>query len=396
MKYNKVIKLHFIFILIIFKYIIIDYNYIYKIQNNNANEYAYKLNYTISEYKSKGLDFLTKCINESLINKISINNSPKISVVIPIYNCQETISISLKSIYFQNFKDLEIILVNDLSNDNSLNIINKFRDYDQRIIVINNKKNMGTLYCRSIGALSAKGNYIFPLDNDDLFLFDDILGLIYKRAYLGHYDVVEFKSFNIYSYHPLLKEIKNGDFLNHPNNLILHQPELRYYSISRNNSLDLTDHFLWGKSIDSKVYKNAVNLLGNKRYSFYNCWTEDITVVFIIFKLANSFIFLNTFGIFHFKSPLTTTGRLKTIHLILTEVYFLDILIDFSDNNIKSKLFAFQYALEYIYKKHHGYFKNLDEKQKLYINNIIKKLINNNNISTSYKNILIEKFKILK
>ena len=255
---------------------------------------------------------------------------------------------------------------------------------------------MGTLYCRSIGALSAKGNYIFPLDNDDLFLFDDILGLIYKRAYLGHYDVVEFKSFNIYSYHPLLKEIKNGDFLNHPNNLILHQPELRYYSISRNNSLDLTDHFLWGKSIDSKVYKNAVNLLGNKRYSFYNCWTEDITVVFIIFKLANSFIFLNTFGIFHFKSPLTTTGRLKTIHLILTEVYFLDILIDFSDNNIKSKLFAFQYALEYIYKKHHGYFKNLDEKQKLYINNIIKKLINNNNISTSYKNILIEKFKILK
>ncbi len=395
MKCNKVIKLSFIFILIFFNNINNNYS-LYKIRINNDTEYSNELNYTITEYKLKGLDFLNKCINESLINKIGINNSPKISVIIPIYNCQESIAISLKSIIFQNFKDLEIILVNDLSNDNSLNIIDKFHNNDQRIIVINNKKNMGTLYCRSIGALAAKGNYIFPLDNDDLFLFDDILEFIYKKASLEHYDVVEFKSFNIYSYHPLLNEIKMGDFLDHPNNLILHQPELRYHSISRNNSLHLIDHFLWAKSINSKVYKKAVNLLGKKRYSFYNCWTEDITVVFLIFKLANSFIFLNVFGIFHFKSPLTTTGKLKTVHRILTKIYFLDILIDFTDNNNKSKFYAVKYAIKHIYKKHYDYFKYLDKNQKLYINKTIKKLINNNYISPTYKNILIENFKIIK
>ena len=46
--------------------------------------------------------------------------------------------------------------------------------YDKRIKLIENKKNMGTLYSRSIGALMAKGNYIMCLDNDDLFFDEDV------------------------------------------------------------------------------------------------------------------------------------------------------------------------------------------------------------------------------
>ena len=67
--------------------------------------------------------------------------------------------------------NFEIILINDYSNDNSSIIINEMKKFDNRIKIINNHRNMGTLYSRSIGALNAKGKYIFALDNDDLFLY---------------------------------------------------------------------------------------------------------------------------------------------------------------------------------------------------------------------------------
>ena len=70
-----------------------------------------------------------------------INKHPKISVIIPIYNCQNTIELSLNSIFLQTFKDIEIILINDLSFDNSSKIIKKYQTFDQRIIIINNKRD---------------------------------------------------------------------------------------------------------------------------------------------------------------------------------------------------------------------------------------------------------------
>ena len=78
----------------------------------------------------------------------------------PLYNCEKTIRASLNSIIFQNMENIEIILINDFSNDNTLKIIKNLKKNEQRIILINNKKNMGTLYSRSIGVLKAKGEYL--------------------------------------------------------------------------------------------------------------------------------------------------------------------------------------------------------------------------------------------
>ena len=78
--------------------------------------------------------------------------------------------------------DLEIILVNDFSSDNTLSIIEEIKKEDSRIKIINNKKNMGTLFSRSIGVLSAKGKYIFHLDSDDMYLDEDIFSTITNIA----------------------------------------------------------------------------------------------------------------------------------------------------------------------------------------------------------------------
>ena len=57
---------------------------------------------------------------------------------------------------------------------------------------------MGTLYLRSIGALAFKGESIFSLDNDDLFLNGDVFDIVYKNAKFGNFDIVKFEKYYIY------------------------------------------------------------------------------------------------------------------------------------------------------------------------------------------------------
>ena len=113
-----------------------------------------------------GRKYLDKCITSH--NKIKHNNikQPKISVIIPLYNCERTINQSIYSIQFQNFSHFEIILINDFSKDNTSTIIKDFQQNDKRIKIINNHKNMGTLYSRSIGALKSKGK---NLNQENIF-----------------------------------------------------------------------------------------------------------------------------------------------------------------------------------------------------------------------------------
>ena len=326
-------------------------------------------------YKIKGINYLNKCKRSLLTNRkksFPNSNSPKISIIIPIYNCNNTIQLSISSIQNQNFLCLEIILVNDFSSDNSLQIIKKMQKKDKRIKILNNKRNMGTLYSRCLGVLKSKGKYIFALDNDDLFLTENLLENIYNKAELINFDIIEFKSFSILSYNPNISNIYESYFNHHPNNLILHQPELGIFPISRNNKLASNDHWIWAKCIRSKIYKKSINLLGKKRYSIYNCWTEDISIIFIIFNLAQSYIFLNIYGIFHIMSRTTASVKLNKYHKLFSDIFLLDIIIDFSKNNNENKKYAVYKALSI--KKKNISILNLDN--QLYLKKILKKLMN--------------------
>jgi len=117
--------------------------------------------------------YFDNCMSRKFIdkNRAFVNNeNPNISAVIPVYNSQKIIKPVIRPIQNQNITNLEIVLVNDFSTDDSKEIIEQLQRRDLRISLLNNKKNMGTLYSRSVGTLVAKGSYIFPLDNDDLFL----------------------------------------------------------------------------------------------------------------------------------------------------------------------------------------------------------------------------------
>jgi cellulose synthase/poly-beta-1,6-N-acetylglucosamine synthase-like glycosyltransferase len=99
--------------------------------------------------------------NKEIIKKYERINIPKISIISPIYNSEKYILRFMKSIRNQNFIDIEIILVDDCSIDNSVSKIEKYAIEDERIILIKNKRNKGTFVTRNIGVLFSKGKYIF-------------------------------------------------------------------------------------------------------------------------------------------------------------------------------------------------------------------------------------------
>lgn len=90
----------------------------------------------------------------------------KISVIIPIYNCEKYISTSIESILNQSYSNLELILIDDGSTDNSYIICNNYKEKDKRII-LHKQENKGVSFARNIGILKATGEYIMFLDADD-------------------------------------------------------------------------------------------------------------------------------------------------------------------------------------------------------------------------------------
>lgn len=93
---------------------------------------------------------------------------PLISVIIPVYNGEKYLKEAIMSVTNQDCKDLEIIIVNDGSSDNSLKIAEALASEDSRIRVIS-KENGGVSVARNVGIDAAKGEYISFLDADDLW-----------------------------------------------------------------------------------------------------------------------------------------------------------------------------------------------------------------------------------
>ena len=152
--------------------------------NENSNEIKINGNkaYLSKEYIEKFNSYIDICQNDILLDKdkLSLVSNPKISVTIPIYNAENYLYYSLRSIQNQKLKEIEIILIDDCSTDNSVKIIEEYMKEDPRIRLIKNEKNRRILYSKSIAALNANGEYITQIDQDDILIRDDVFDYIMK------------------------------------------------------------------------------------------------------------------------------------------------------------------------------------------------------------------------
>lgn len=97
-------------------------------------------------------------------------NNNLVSVIMPNYNCAKYITEAIESVISQTYECWELIIVDDCSQDNSVDLINNYVKKDKRIRLIQNKKNSGAAVSRNVGIESAKGRWIALLDSDDLWM----------------------------------------------------------------------------------------------------------------------------------------------------------------------------------------------------------------------------------
>lgn len=169
---------------------------------------------------------------------------PLITVIIPIYNVKDYLLQCLTSVSEQTYKQLEIIMVNDGSTDDSEKIANEFVVRDPRFKLIS-QKNAGLSAARNTGLQHARGDYVFYLDSDD-YLAKDCLETLLKAVQDNQADAAQV---NFYYDYP--------EYLLYNNKLQQKTIVLdREEAVSRLIEQDELKNFAWGKLIKADIAKN--------------------------------------------------------------------------------------------------------------------------------------------
>ncbi len=121
---------------------------------------------------------------------------PKVSVIVPVYKAEKFLRQCMDSLVNQTLEEIEIIAVNDRSPDNSIKILNEYKEaYPEKVIVINSKKNRGPGGARNLGLESARGEYIGFVDSDD-YVKPDMYKKLYKISKRADYDITDSAFYN--------------------------------------------------------------------------------------------------------------------------------------------------------------------------------------------------------
>lgn len=103
-----------------------------------------------------------------------LSNENLVSIITPAYNCQKYINWTIDSVLAQTYPNWEMIIVNDMSTDNTEDIIQEYVRKDERIRIINLEENSGAAVARNTALENAKGRFIAFLDSDDAWKKDKL------------------------------------------------------------------------------------------------------------------------------------------------------------------------------------------------------------------------------
>ena len=324
--------------------------------------------------------YLEICKNDSLINTKAFVKSkePIMSAIIPVYNSQDTIKLAIRSIQNQEMENMEIILVNDKADANTTKILEEIKKEDPRISIIYNDKRMSSLYSRCIGVLAAKGKYITFVDHDDMFCDKDVFEVLYDETEEEKYDIVSFLAFE--NFKNGYKDVRSTVKAN-KNILTGYQPDIGIYPSKENHPIYYNNALIWGKIIKTEPFKEAVNKFGKERYSTFVTWSEDTTLFFVVCTTAQSYKYIEKYGIFHKVFAKSSTSLSGKKERMFGELFNLETIFDFSKNEYKN------FTIDKLLKmKTWAHFTLEDEKIKEYFKSVIKKILNSKYIEEKYKN----------
>ena len=191
------------------------------------------------------------------------------SVIIPVFNTEKYLHRCLDSILNQNFKDLEIVIVNDLSQGNCEEIINDYKKKYNNIVYVKNQENMGSAWSRINGLSYARGKYVHFVDSDDWLYADSYAKIFYYLK--GKYDVLHF----------------NGIYAND------HDTWNMYFHIAETNELygnraafddmfldDSRKRTLWCRVFKRKIALLAPKFMPKEHLSIADDWILNLFILF--------------------------------------------------------------------------------------------------------------------
>jgi glycosyltransferase involved in cell wall biosynthesis len=241
------------------------------------------------------------------IPKIDLNQKPKISIIIPVYNEEKYIKNVLKSIQLQTIKEIEIIFIDDKSTDKSVKKILEYKKIDKRIRLIKNQKNRGILYNRIYGGLQAKGDYVTFIDADDLYANHQILEMSYQACIQNELDLVEFDYFGGRFDIDKLEFKDVFLFTNQNKNLydkVYYQPEIKKRFFYQYGTEDILAGIVYNKLYSHKLIERMADYIGIDFWNQHFIYMEDFLIVFAAARNAKSVMLLGYGGVFHwYENP---------------------------------------------------------------------------------------------
>ena len=240
--------------------------------------------------------------------KYKKNENPDLSIIITIYNQGHYIHKCIRSIQNQSFKNLEIIIIDDCSLDNSTEIIEEYQKEDERIILLKHESNEGKIKTRTDGIKIAKGKYITIIDGDDALIHKNILFNSLYISNLADLDIIEFKI--AYYYKGILREILNNYYEINITNIV-YQPELRtkFFYLKENDSIrGILSRSICFKLIKNKIFQQAIINIGKKYTEDYLLSYEDTIMAIAITQVAQSYFLMKEVGYYYSRDEISNNS----------------------------------------------------------------------------------------
>lgn len=208
-----------------------------------------------------------------------------ISVIINVYNGEKFIAKCLESVINQTYKNIEILIINDGSTDNTLEICKSYQDPRIRMI---NQENMGLSKARNVGIDNANGEYLYFVDVDD-FIETDTIEYLYRLAKQYNALLSTCAAIDIHSYDDVVKSPKEKVCLKTEKEILINI----FLSLDRSGTI-------WNKLIKKELLNQI---------RFEDRIINDVVVVYKLVIAAKEIVYSNQIKYYYLRHKNSITGK---------------------------------------------------------------------------------------
>lgn len=304
-----------------------------------------------------------------------MNGGLMISIIVPVYNSKTYLKSCINSILANTYKDYELILVDDASNDGSEVLCDELSAQDIRIKVIHHESNKGLSLSKYDGYRISKGNWICFVDNDDIissYMLEQMIDASKSHAdaeiiCVSGLDVNE-KQIDQY-----VDKINNNTYVHSANTHIekydgINSCRAVYgstdYSLKKNGIYSAT----WGKIIKRSLFENVLEKVSTYKDELFWVFLEDVLFIPICLKEASKVIIIDDIHYLHRISKANLSAKMKPTEYHYEVIKAQDLIQDYyRGNELKDvadeMLTGFMLMMQSVWYKIYGFEDNISKRK---------------------------------